>query len=69
MICSKVIYPRLPDQATYKNTGTEIVVNLGSAYVQFDNLCLISADIYIKSKQLEDQKPKDVKVIIINSKS
>jgi hypothetical protein len=31
-------------QHTYTNTGTEIAVNLGSAYGHFDNLCLISAD-------------------------
>ena len=43
-IIDKLLYPRLPDQATYKNTGTEIAVNLGSAYGHFDNLCLISAD-------------------------
>jgi hypothetical protein len=41
---NKLLYPRLPDQARYKNTGTEIAVNLGSAYGHFDNLCLITAD-------------------------
>jgi hypothetical protein len=29
---NKLLYPRLPDQARYKNTGTEIAVNLGFAY-------------------------------------
>jgi hypothetical protein len=58
----KLLYPRLPDQATYKHTGTEIAVNLGSAYGHFDNLCLISAD-----KIKKDQKPKDVKGLIENN--
>jgi hypothetical protein len=52
MSCSKVFsnksinyfIPGFLIKQDKKNTGTEIAVNLGSAYGHFDNLCLITAD-------------------------
>ena len=53
MLCSKVFSNKsinyftpgsLADQARYKNTGTEIAVNLGFAYGHFDKLCLIKTN-------------------------